>query len=47
MMKNFHFTYRMLKRNPLLVFVSVPGLAIGLAAVLLLFVYLKHELNFD
>lgn len=46
-MKNLRFTFRMLKRNPLLVFVNIPGLAIGLSAVLLLSVYLKHELSFD
>ncbi len=46
-MKNLKFTFRMLKRNPLLVFVAIPGLALGLAAVLLLTVYLKHELSFD
>ena len=37
----------MLSRNPLLVFVSIPGLAIGLSAVLLLSVYLNHELSYD
>jgi putative ABC transport system permease protein len=46
-MKNLQFIFRMFKRNPLLVFVNIPGLAIGLSAVLLLSVYLKHELSFD
>lgn len=46
-MNNLRFIVRMLRRNPLLVFVSLPGLAIGLSAVLLLSVYLKHELSFD
>jgi putative ABC transport system permease protein len=46
-MKDLHFIFRMLKRNPLLVFVNLPGLAIGLSAVILLSVYLKHELSFD
>jgi putative ABC transport system permease protein len=46
-MKNLRFTFRMFKRNPLLVFVGLPGLAPGLAAVLLLMVYLRHELSFD
>ena len=46
-MKNLSFIFRMLKRNPLLVFVNIPGLAIGLSAILLLSVYLKHELSFD
>jgi len=46
-MRNIQFVLRMFKRNPLLVFVNLPGLAIGLSAVLLLSVYLKHELSFD
>ncbi|WP_158867185.1 FtsX-like permease family protein [Maribellus comscasis] len=37
----------MLKRNPLLVYISVPGLAIGLCALLLMSVYLKYEFSFD
>jgi putative ABC transport system permease protein len=37
----------MFRRNPLLVFVNLPGLAIGLSTVLLLSVYLKHELSYD
>lgn len=46
-MKNLRFIFRMFARNPLLVFVNLPGLAVGLSAVLLLSVYLKHELSFD
>jgi len=46
-MKNLRFTFRMLRKNPLLIFVGLPGLALGLAAVLLLMVYLRHELSFD
>ena len=46
-MKNLHFIFRMFKRNPLLVYVNIPGLAIGLSAVILLSIYLKHELSFD
>lgn len=46
-MKNLQFVFRMFKRNPLLIFINLPGLAIGLSAVLLLSVYLKHELSFD
>ena len=46
-MNNLKFIFRMFKRNPLLVFVNIPGLALGLSAVLLLSVYLKHELSFD
>ncbi len=46
-MKNLRFAFRMLKRNPLLVYISIPGLAIGLSALLLLAVYLKYEFSFD
>jgi putative ABC transport system permease protein len=46
-MKMLQFTFRMLKRNPLLTFVNLPGLAIGLSAILLLLVYLNFELSFD
>lgn len=46
-MRNLQFIFRMFMHNPLLVFVNIPGLAIGLSAVLLLSVYLKHELSFD
>nr|WP_321487727.1 FtsX-like permease family protein [uncultured Draconibacterium sp.] len=46
-MKNLRFIFRMFRRNPMLVFVNLPGLAIGLSAVLLLSVYLKHELSYD
>jgi putative ABC transport system permease protein len=46
-MKNLRLTFRMLKRNSLLLYIGIPGLAIGLCAVLLLTVYLKHEFDFD
>ncbi len=46
-MRNLRFTFRMLKRNPMLIFISLPSLAIGLAAVLLLLVYLNNEISFD
>ncbi|MDP2723097.1 MAG: ABC transporter permease [Bacteroidales bacterium] len=35
------------KRNPMLLFVNLPGLAIGLAAFLLLMVYVFHETSYD
>ena len=47
MIKNLRFTLRVLKRNPLLVFVNIPGLAIGLSVVLLLSVYINNERRFD
>ncbi|WP_423129670.1 ABC transporter permease [Gaoshiqia sp. Z1-71] len=46
-MKNLHFIFRMFKRNPFLIMVGLPGLAFGLAAVLLLMVYLRHEISYD
>ncbi len=36
-----------LKSNPILLFVNIPGLAIALAAFLLLMIYVQHELNYD
>ena len=35
------------KRSPMLLFVNLPGLAIGLAAFLLLMIYVVHETGFD
>jgi putative ABC transport system permease protein len=46
-MSNLRFAIRILERNPLLLYISVPGLAVGLCAVLLLVVYLNYELSFD
>ena len=46
-MKNLLFTIRMLKRNPILVYISIPSLAIGLSVVLVLSGYLKYELSYD
>ena len=46
-MKNIPFIFRMHKKNPLLVFVTLPGLAMGLSAVLLLLFYLNYEFSFD
>lgn len=36
-----------LKSNPILLFVNIPGLAIALAALLLLMIYVRHELSYD
>jgi putative ABC transport system permease protein len=46
-MRNIRYTFRMLKRNPLLAWITIPGLAVGLSAVLLLLVYLNHEISYD
>ena len=47
MIRNLRFAFRILKQNPLLLYISVPGLAVGLCAILLLVVYLNYELSFD
>lgn len=46
-MEHLKLTLRLLKRNPLLLYFSIPGLAVGLCAFLLLAVYLKYEFSFD
>ena len=46
-MKKIKYQLRNLKRSPLLLFVSVPSLAIGLAGFLLLMIYFKHETSYD
>jgi putative ABC transport system permease protein len=46
-MKRIKYQIRNFKRSPLLLFVSVPSLAIGLAGFLLLMIYLKHETSYD
>lgn len=47
MIENIKYSIRILKRNPLLLYISVPGLAVGVCAILMLIVYLKYELSFD
>lgn len=46
-MKNILFSLRKLKRNKLLLYVGIPGLAIGLSVVLLLICYMRREYSFD
>lgn len=46
-MKDILFSLRKLKRNKLLLYVGIPGLAIGLSVVLLLICYLRREYSFD
>lgn len=46
-MKNLKFAFRLLIRNPLLLYIGIPGLAVGLSAFLLLAFYLNYELSFD
>lgn len=47
MLKQLINTLRNFKNRPLLVFVSIPGLAIGLTAFMILMIYVKHEMSYD
>ncbi len=38
---------RYLKRNPNLLFIQVAGLTVGLSSVLLIFIYVNNQVNFD
>ncbi len=46
-MKDILFSLRKLKRNKLLLYIGIPGLAIGLSVVLLLICYVRREYSFD
>lgn len=46
-MRQLIISLRNFKHSPMLLFVNLPGLAIGLAAFLLLMVYLLHETSYD
>ncbi len=46
-MNDILFSLRKLKRNKLLLYVGIPGLAIGLSVVLLLICYVRREYSFD
>ncbi len=47
-MKNqIKHSIRSFKRSPLLLFVSIPGLMVGITAAVLLLAYIKHEINYD
>lgn len=45
-MNQIKISIRNFKHSPMLLFVNLPGLAIGLAAFLLLMVYIKHETSY-
>lgn len=47
MIKQIIYSIRNFKRRPLLLFISVPGLALGITGFLMLTIYLQHELNYD
>ena len=47
-MKNqIKHSIRSFKRSPLLLFVSIPGLMVGITAAVLLLAYIKHETSYD
>ena len=43
----FRFLFRDLKRNPGYLSINIAGLAVGLATVILIVLYIQHELSFD
>ena len=47
MIRQLKYTLRNFRKNPMLLFVNIPGLTLGLAAFLLLLFYLIHELSYD
>jgi len=47
MLKQIKNSFKSIKRSPLLLFVSIPGLIIGLTVFLLLMIYIKHETSYD
>jgi putative ABC transport system permease protein len=46
-MRQIRISLRSLKKSPMLVYINLPGLIIGLSAVILLLTYLKHEWSYD
>lgn len=48
MFKNYlRFLFRDLKRNPGFLSINIAGLAVGLATVILIVLYVQHEMSFD
>ena len=47
MIKQIKLSIRNLKRTPLLFFISIPGLIIGITASVLLFAFIQYETSFD
>jgi putative ABC transport system permease protein len=47
MLRQLKHTFRNFRKNPILLFVNIPGLTIGLSAFLLLLLFLIHELSYD
>src|SRR5262245_29750763 len=46
-LKNLHFSWQFLKRNPLFFLINVIGLVIGITSALFIFIYVSFESSFD
>lgn len=47
LLHNLKLTLRSLKNSKLFSFITILGLSVGMAATILLFIYVEHELSFD
>ncbi|HEX5049307.1 MAG TPA: ABC transporter permease [Gammaproteobacteria bacterium] len=46
-LKNLHFSWQFLKRNPLFFLINVVGLVIGITSALFIFIYVSFETSYD
>jgi putative ABC transport system permease protein len=46
-LKNLHFSWQFLKRNPLFFLINVIGLVIGITSALFIFIYVSFETSYD
>src|SRR5215471_5957862 len=46
-LKNLHFSWQFLKRNPLFFLINVVGLVIGITSALFIFIYVSFEESYD
>ena len=46
-LKNLHFSWQFLKRNPLFFLINVVGLVIGITSALFIFIYVSFEGSYD
>jgi putative ABC transport system permease protein len=46
-LKNLHFSWQFLKRNPLFFLLNVVGLVIGITSALFIFIYVSFEASYD
>ena len=46
-LKNLHFSWQFLKRNPLFFLINVLGLVIGITSALFIFIYVSFEDSYD